>query len=148
MVKRIELPDKLYFKIGEVARIADVKQHVLRFWESEFSSIRPQKSRTNQRLYRRADVEAILAIKHLLYDRKFTIEGARQHLKEGGVAESLPPQDPEKVAAVAREEAMEQIGSEVEKARVGVRERYERELLRLKSMAEQFLGEIDSLERD
>ena len=77
---RVELPDKLFFKIGEVASLTEVKPHVLRYWESEFSCIRPQKSKTNQRLYRRADVEAVLAVKHLLYDRKFTIEGAKRQL--------------------------------------------------------------------
>ncbi len=75
--------DKLYFKIGEVAEIVDVAAHVLRYWESEFAIIKPQKSRSQQRVYRRKDVENLLRIKHLLYDRKFTIAGARQELREG-----------------------------------------------------------------
>ena len=75
--------DKLYFKIGEVAEIVDVAAHVLRYWESEFSLIKPQKSRSQQRVYRRKDVENLLRIKHLLYDRKFTIAGARQELRKG-----------------------------------------------------------------
>jgi len=75
--------DKLYFKIGEVAEIVDVAAHVLRYWESEFSIIKPQKSRSQQRVYRRKDVENLLRIKHLLYDRKFTIAGARQELRKG-----------------------------------------------------------------
>jgi DNA-binding transcriptional MerR regulator len=77
-----ELPDKQYFKIGEVSRILGVKPHVLRYWESEFSSIRPQKTRTNQRLYRRRDVELLQQIKQLLYQEGFTIAGANKRLRE------------------------------------------------------------------
>jgi DNA-binding transcriptional MerR regulator len=75
--------DKLYFKIGEVAEIVEVAAHVLRYWEGEFSLIKPQKSRSQQRVYRRKDVENLLRIKHLLYERKFTIAGARQELRGG-----------------------------------------------------------------
>lgn len=74
--------DKLYFKIGEVAGIVGVAAYVLRYWETEFKTVRPQKSRTQQRVYRRKDVETLLKIKHLLYTQKFTIAGARQQLKE------------------------------------------------------------------
>jgi DNA-binding transcriptional MerR regulator len=74
------IPDKLYFRIGEVARLAAVKPHVLRFWETEFSFLDPKKSGTNHRLYRRKDVETVLEIKRLLYEQRFTIEGARKHL--------------------------------------------------------------------
>ena len=74
--------DKLYFKIGEVADIVGVPAYVLRYWESEFKSIRPQKSRTQQRVYRRRDVATLLRIKHLLYEQKFTIAGARAQLKD------------------------------------------------------------------
>jgi DNA-binding transcriptional MerR regulator len=77
-----ELPDKQYFKIGEVSRILAVKPHVLRYWESEFSSIRPEKTRTNQRLYRRRDVELLLQIRQLLYEEGFTIAGAKRRLRE------------------------------------------------------------------
>ncbi len=76
--------DKLYFKIGEVAEIVGVPAYVLRYWETEFKAIRPQKSRSQQRVYRRRDVETLLRIKFLLYARKFTIAGARQVLKEQG----------------------------------------------------------------
>ena len=75
------LPDKLYFKIGEVASIVGVKPYVLRYWESEFSIIRPAKTRSQHRLYRRKDVETLLQIKRLLHEQRFTIEGARKHLK-------------------------------------------------------------------
>lgn len=78
--------DKLYFKIGEVAQIVGVAAYVLRYWETEFKAIRPQKSRTQQRVYRRRDVETLLKIKHLLYAKKFTIAGARQQLRLGGEA--------------------------------------------------------------
>lgn len=78
-----EIPDKLYFRIGEVARLAGVKPYVLRYWESEFPTIEPKKSGTNHRLYRRKDVETILEIKRLLYEKRFTIEGARKSLSGG-----------------------------------------------------------------
>ena len=77
-----EIPDKFYFKIGEVSHIAGVPPYVLRFWETEFKQIKPKRTDAGQRLYRRQDVALILTVKHLLYDKKFTIEGARQHLKK------------------------------------------------------------------
>lgn len=81
-MQQSSIPDKLYFKIGEVSDLVGVKPYVLRYWESEFKEITPVKSRTNQRLYKRRDVELILAIRDLLYGKCFTINGARQHLKE------------------------------------------------------------------
>ncbi|MDX1707062.1 MAG: MerR family transcriptional regulator [Desulfobacterales bacterium] len=74
------IPDKLYFRIGEVSKIAQIPAYVLRFWESEFSRIRPKRTAAGQRLYSRTDIELILKIKTLLYEKKFTIQGARQHL--------------------------------------------------------------------
>ena len=74
------IPDKLYFKIGEVSKIAGLPAYVLRFWESEFTSIRPKRTPTGHRLYRRSDVESILEIKELLHKKRFTLEGARKHL--------------------------------------------------------------------
>jgi DNA-binding transcriptional MerR regulator len=76
-----EIPDKLYFRIGEVARLCNVPAYVLRFWESEFPQLKPNKGGTGQRLYRRRDVEMALRIKCLLYDEGFTIPGARQAIK-------------------------------------------------------------------
>jgi DNA-binding transcriptional MerR regulator len=73
-----EIPDKLYFRIGDVARICEVPAYVLRFWETEFSQLKPNKSGTGQRLYRKRDVELALRIKRLLYDEGYTIPGARQ----------------------------------------------------------------------
>src|SRR3954467_13307698 len=80
-VVETEIPDKLYFRIGEVARLAGVKPHVLRFWESEFRGLGPKKSGTGHRLYRRKDVAFVLEIKRLLYEKRFTIEGARKFLE-------------------------------------------------------------------
>ncbi|MCA1765366.1 MAG: MerR family transcriptional regulator [Desulfobulbaceae bacterium] len=77
-----EIPDKLYFKIGEVSRIVGVDTHVLRYWESEFKMIRPQRAASRQRLYRRGDIENLLKVRELLHERGFTIAGARQALKE------------------------------------------------------------------
>ena len=76
-----EIPDKLYFRIGEVSRLCDVPAYVLRFWESEFPQLKPHKGGTGQRLYRRRDVEAVLHIKSLLYDEGYTIPGARTVIK-------------------------------------------------------------------
>jgi DNA-binding transcriptional MerR regulator len=76
-----EIPDKLYFRIGEVAKLAGIKPYVLRFWESEFTGLGPKKSGTGHRLYRRKDVELVLEIKRLLYEKRYTIEGARKILE-------------------------------------------------------------------
>jgi DNA-binding transcriptional MerR regulator len=80
---------KLYYRIGEVSRITGVKPYVLRYWESEFRWMAPQKSRSQQRLYRRRDIEMILLIKRLLYEERFTIAGARRRLRELGVGRAL-----------------------------------------------------------
>lgn len=76
-----QIPDKLYFRIGEVSRLVGVAPYVLRFWETEFSALSPKKSGHSHRLYRHKDVELFLEIKHLLYEKRFTIEGARKSLK-------------------------------------------------------------------
>jgi DNA-binding transcriptional MerR regulator len=85
------IPDKPYFKIGEAARLCGVKPYVLRYWETEFKSVRPQKTRSQQRLYRKRDVELLLKIRHLLYEKRFTIEGARVRLRELGHDEDAMP---------------------------------------------------------
>src|SRR5262245_14707507 len=77
----IVIPDKLYFRIGEVARLCHLPAYVLRFWETEFPQLAPKKSSTGQRLYRQRDVENVLRIKKLLYEEGFTIAGARTHFK-------------------------------------------------------------------
>lgn len=86
-----EIPDKLYFRIGEVARLAGIKPYVLRFWESEFPGLGPKKSGTGHRLYRRKDVEFVLEIKRLLYEKRYTIEGARKFLEARPRAEASKP---------------------------------------------------------
>src|SRR6476660_6408670 len=75
------IPDKLYFRIGEVSRLCGLPSYVLRFWETEFTQLKPSKSGTGQRMYRKVDVENVLRVKKLLYDQGFTIAGARQQLK-------------------------------------------------------------------
>lgn len=92
-----EIPDKLYFRIGEVAKLAGIKPYVLRFWESEFSGLGPKKSGTGHRLYRRKDVELVLEIKRLLYEKRFTIEGARK------VLETKPKREPARPATSTRQ---------------------------------------------
>ena len=86
-----EIPDKLYFRIGEVAKLCEVPAYVLRFWEGEFPQLKPNKGGTGQRLYRRRDVEMALRIKTLLYDEGYTITGARQAFK----AELRTTRDPQ-----------------------------------------------------
>lgn len=80
-VAKTEIPDKLFFRIGEVSQLVGVEPYVLRYWESEFPGLAPKKSNTGQRMFRRKDVELLLSIKELLYEKKFTIEGARKALK-------------------------------------------------------------------
>ena len=104
-----EIPDKLYFRIGDVARLCEVPAYVLRFWETEFPQLRPNKGGTGQRLYRKRDVETALRIKSLLYDQGYTIPGARGVFKneakerETAAAESAAPQP---AGTVAQPEAV------------------------------------------
>src|SRR5438270_4170120 len=77
----VMIPDKLYFRIGEVSRLCGLPSYVLRFWETEFPQLKPTKSSTGQRMYRRLDVENVLRVKKLLYEEGFTIAGARQVLR-------------------------------------------------------------------
>jgi DNA-binding transcriptional MerR regulator len=80
---------KIYYRIGEVSRITEVKPYVLRYWESEFRWMAPAKSRSKQRLYRKRDIEVIQLIKRLLYEERYTIAGARKKLRELGVGRAL-----------------------------------------------------------
>ena len=100
----VAIPEKLFFKIGEVCELAGVQAHVLRYWESEFPMLAPQKNRAGQRVYRKRDVEMALRIKELLYEDQYTIAGAKKRLtnelrgggklkvvgEEDGPAESAP----------------------------------------------------------
>ncbi len=87
-----QIPDKVYFRIGEVSQLVGVDTHVLRYWESEFPMIKPFRGPSKQRLYRRQDVENLLRIKGLLHDEGYTILGARRHLKNL-IREHVAPSD-------------------------------------------------------
>src|SRR6201985_3254178 len=98
-----EIPDKLYFRIGDVAQLCEVPAYVLRFWETEFPQLKPNKGGTGQRLYRRRDVELALRIKSLLYDQGYTIPGARQVFKNEAAAKTTAESA---IAAAATVEAL------------------------------------------
>ena len=106
------IPDKLFYKIGEVSKITGVKPHVLRYWESEFKEIKPYKSRSLQRLYRKRDIELIFRIKKLLYEDLFTISGAKGKIK--GSSDKAKQMD-----LPFNEEAYKQVLTEIKK---GLRE--------------------------
>ena len=122
-----KIPDKLFFKIGEVAAIADTKPHVLRYWETEFGILRPVKNVSGQRVYRRRDVEVVLEIKRLLHQERFTIAGAKKRLggrrsvkTEVSVVEEKPALSPADSTAGSEEtEKFQGLLSELEK---GLRE--------------------------
>jgi DNA-binding transcriptional MerR regulator len=103
------IPDKLYFRIGEVSELTRTKAFVLRYWETEFPSLRPVKSKTGHRLYRRKDVERIFQIRRLLYEKGFTIEGARRYLASEGKSPAeqahlfQSPPDPAGLHAIRQE---------------------------------------------
>ena len=86
-----EAPKKIYFSIGEVSTMLGVPQHVLRYWENVFPTLRPPKRRTGNRAYRRRDIDKLQQIKQLLYDEGYTIKGARKHLREGVLADESAP---------------------------------------------------------
>jgi DNA-binding transcriptional MerR regulator len=106
-----EHPVKLYYRIGEVSDLVGVEPHVLRYWESEFRSIRPQKSRKGQRIYSRRDVDRLLKVKDLLYTHGFTIAGARRRLRETGTE---PPTRAEAVASERSMAALRELRRDVE----------------------------------
>jgi len=99
------IPDKLYFKIGEVADLVGVQTHVLRYWEKEIPSVRPTKSSSNQRRYRRKDVEIFREIRRLLYQERFTLAGARKRIAGGRGHGSGDPGDVEVAAAASADPA-------------------------------------------
>ena len=103
------IPDKAYFRIGEVSRILDVQPYVIRYWESEFKSVRPIRTSSDQRLYRRKDVEALLTIRKLLYEEKFTIDGARKQLRKKGSDVPAADDDREGVILSEIEKGLRQI---------------------------------------
>src|SRR5579872_4369423 len=97
-VTQPDIPDKLFFRIGEVSQLVGVEAYVLRYWESEFPGLSPRKSSSGQRMFRRKDVELLLRIKHLLYGQKFTIEGARKALQEKSKSPAPKPQSSEQAS--------------------------------------------------
>lgn len=114
---RTEIPDKVYFRIGEVSELVGVDPHVLRYWESEFSVIRPRRARSNQRLYRRQDVEYLLLIKTLLHNDGYTIAGARNLLKnkKGDGSQCGGPAKKPKKAKVSSRSQLADIKKELRK---------------------------------
>lgn len=101
----LRIPDKEYFRIGEVAEIARVETHVLRFWETEFSQLKPSKARSSQRVYSRSDVSLVLKIRDLLYEEGFTISGARRQLRRsaGAPASEVPARTRAALARIRKE---------------------------------------------
>lgn len=99
----IAIPEKLFFKIGEVCELAGVQAHVLRYWESEFPMLAPQKNRAGQRVYRKRDVEMALRIKELLYEDQYTIAGAKKRLtndlRGGGKVKAVSTDDGERYSS-------------------------------------------------
>jgi len=106
------LPDKTYFKIGEVARLADIKTSVLRYWETEFAFLSPEKSSSGQRLYSKQDIFLVQQIKQLLYQEKYTIEGVRKKLGKRSKPQS-PPQETAPVAPTNYHELLKQVRQEL-----------------------------------
>ena len=109
-----KIPNKLFFKIGEVCEITDTQPYVLRYWESEFPALAPAKNSSGQRIYRRRDIETVLRIKQLLYDEGFTIAGAKKKLEaemSGRVVTPLPPGEaaPTPEAGADRVQALRQV---------------------------------------
>lgn len=113
VVELPDIPEKIYFRIGEVAHLVGVEPHVLRYWEHEFRSIRPTKSARGQRVYSRRDVEHLRRIRTLLYEQGFTIAGAKKALRARG-AEPREDNDPTTVAGNKAREALVEIRSDVE----------------------------------
>ncbi len=108
------IPDKRYFRIGEVGKLLNVQPYVVRYWESEFKTVRPIRTRSDQRLYRRRDVEELLLIRKLLYEENFTIHGARKQLRKIRGEEQLTAP----LAAMEQEELL----AEIEKGLQQIRE--------------------------
>ena len=109
-----EIPDKLYFRIGEVSALLGLEPYVLRYWETDFPSLSPKKSGTGHRLYRRKDVELLLRIKQLLYEKRFTIQGARQFLQaESNSASGRKPGRKREQQELFGEEPLQEIRREL-----------------------------------
>jgi len=107
-----DIPNKRYFRIGEVHAITGIPPHVLRYWEAEFKILRPQRASSKQRLYRQADLENILTIKQLLYEKGFTIPGARKHLAQQERSDITPAS-----TSNSRQDLLKEIRIELESIR-------------------------------
>lgn len=135
------IPERIYFRIGEVARISGVKPHVIRYWETEFPSIVPEKSRAGQRVYRRSHVETVLLIKHLLYQERYSIEGARRKIRELKKDGDLKNYKSERVLASGSNEARG--GGTADPKTRGVRVKRARQLMsELKTLLDQSMQEV------
>lgn len=129
----IAIPEKQYFKIGEVSEILDVEPYVLRYWESEFKILKPTRTRARQRLYHKKDLELLLEIKHLLYDEKFTIAGAKKRLQEmkKQVSAAKKAKKPA-VASRAKEEELEAVEEKNDDPALDAQADYKEILLEIK----------------
>jgi DNA-binding transcriptional MerR regulator len=107
----VSIPEKAYFRIGEVSKILGVAPYVIRYWEREFKTVKPIRASSEQRLYRRKDVESLLVIKDLLYTEKFTISGARKHLVE--TIEKVASTDSERKRLVALKKGLQEIKNKI-----------------------------------
>lgn len=134
---------KLYYRIGEVASLVGVEPHVLRYWESEFRSVRPQKSARGQRIYSRRDVDTLMKVKELLYAHRFTIAGAKKKLREGGV-EPLVELAREAAPAIAVEVVAAPVAAPVPSASLEELRVIRDRLVRLRDRARELMGEVDS----
>jgi DNA-binding transcriptional MerR regulator len=108
IMDHVEIPNKLFFRIGEVCRLLNLEAYVLRFWETEFPTLSPTKGANGRRMYRKKDVEMVLTIKHLLYDRGFTIAGAKKVLTNRKREDAEPSFVPSKTASdkVAKQQSL------------------------------------------
>nr|WP_320009667.1 MerR family transcriptional regulator [uncultured Desulfobulbus sp.] len=110
------IPDKVYFRIGEVSELVGVETHVLRYWEAEFACIKPVRGKSKQRLYRRKDVQTLLVIKDLLHQQGYTISGARKYLKEalktGDLEHTFQPK--QRAEESAKTEIIQQVKTELQ----------------------------------
>lgn len=104
------IPDKLFYKIGEVSRIADIEPYVLRYWETEFPFLKPRKNKSGQRVYVKKDLEFILEIKRLLYQERYTIEGVRKRFGEGtATGKQIPEAQPPKAENIPASKILEHV---------------------------------------
>ena len=119
-----EIPDRLYFKIGDVARICGLEAYVLRFWETQFPQLKPNKSGTGQRLYRRKDVELVLKIKNLVHAEGYTLSGARQALEQAHSRKTPSPQpnSPLPLPSAAATQSRDETAATIAQARAELRE--------------------------